>query len=620
MQKSKLLLSASMMAFLTACSLSPEPLSVQDTSARNQADLKKMFEENEPISGELSLSDAIARALMYNLDHRAKAMEQALAISDADLSSYELLPTLTANAGYDYRSAHNATNSSTVGSDAAPGAYTYSADKGSVTGDLTLGWNVLDFGVSYFNARQNSDRALIAEERRRKVIHNLVKEVQRAYWRMVAAQKLEGRVKQAVVNAKRALEQAERVEAERLRSPEEALNYQKRLLQNLSQLQTINQELASAKYELAALINVAPSEEIRVQAPANEDLELPEWQTPVEEMVELAFHNNPDLREKIYLSRISVAETKKSLMSVLPGLSLDFGRNYDDSAYLDENRWFELSTSVSWNLFNLLKLPARQEYAEKNEQLAEAQRLALRMAVMAQVHVAKRQYQNAVERFKHKEKMFDVDTRLAFHMAKRQGTSSQGTLNRISQETATIASELMRYQAYSDVMASIGQMHSTLGIGIVPSGTQADGVSELSKAVQTAMKDWRSGTAIHQQVKSYKAQSVGVETVAAMTNGLVNAPKASETEVTAPKAVTKPLEELKSGPHFIQMTLNEGPGETPVYKVKLSCDSLTQGEAQDGWVELSGVDQDKNNRNGWVHNIYLMQGKLQCKSLASSQS
>lgn len=613
MQKSKLLLSASMMAFLTACSLSPEPLNTQDTFEANQVDLKKMFDDNEPLNGELSLSDAIARALMYNLDHRAKAMEQALAISDADLSSYELLPTLTANAGYNYRSEYNATNSSTVGSDTAPGSYTYSADKGGITGDLTMGWNVLDFGVSYFTAQQNSDRALIAEERRRKVIHNLVKEVQRAYWRLVAAQQLEGRVKEAVQNAKGALMQAERVETERLRSPEEALNYQKRLLQNLNQLQNINQELTSAKYELAALINVSPTQDIRVQAPKNTDLDLPKWETSVEEMIELAFHNNPDLREKMYLTRISVAETKKSLMSILPGLNLNFGRNYDDNAYLDQNRWFELSTSVSWNLFNLLKLPARQEYAEKNEQLAEAQRLALRMAIMAQVHVAKRQYHNAVERFNQRDKMYDVDTRLAFHMEKRQGTSSQGTLNRISQETEAITSELLRYQAYSDVMASVGQMHATLGIGIVPAGTQASGVQQLSSAIDAAMNDWRTGKAITQQVSTVQHTKAVVENEPAEVEAEKKpAPAAKIIEAQEPKAA------VKSGPHFVSLTLNDGPGVQPSYKFSLNCATLEEGAQDDGWVEVSGLDESKNRRNGWIHNIYLMQGKLECKKLITS--
>ena len=34
--------------------------------------------------------------------------------------------------------------------------------------DLGLSWNVLDFGVSYYQSKQNADRLLVAQERRRK--------------------------------------------------------------------------------------------------------------------------------------------------------------------------------------------------------------------------------------------------------------------------------------------------------------------------------------------------------------------------------------------------------------------------------------------------------------------
>jgi len=655
--KTKLLATASMVAFLSACSLTSEPLTNEDTTISAEQDLQKMFGENEAINGELTLSDAVARALMYNLDHKARAMEQALSVSQADLDKYELLPTLTAKAGYSHRSEYNATNSQDVGSSTAPGAYSYSADKGMVTTDLTLGWNMLDFGVGYFNAKQNGNRALIAEERRRKVIHNLVKEVQRAYWRMVAAQKLETRVKMTITNAKRALVQAERVELERLRAPEESLRYQKRLLQNLRQLETVNQELATAKFELAALINVAPNTSFRVALPAQDTLDVPKWEASVADMELLAFHNNPDLREKMYLTRISLDETKKSLLSLLPGISLDYGRNYDDNSYLDENRWYEFSTAISWNIFNVFKLPARMKFSEANEKLAEVQRLALRMAVLAQVHVADRQYYSAVQKFAQLNKLYNVDKRLTFHLSKRQNNTSQGVLDRISQETATIASELMRYQAYADVMASIGQIHSTLGIGIVPQGTQANDVSSLSTAVAQAMSDWRTGKAITATVQSMhktvvqEEQRTAPESEVANSADLVENPVDQQTTdkgenkgktqaqtpistpvkkpptvegnqiVTEERNPVQPVKKvIKTKPLYVEFKLNNGAGTPPVYNLKLACGSLKTDAEKDSWIELSGKDEDGLNRVGWIHKIYLMQGKLECKKLQDLQS
>ena len=36
-----------------------------------------------------------------------------------------------------------------------------STDRDRLVADLTLSWNLLDFGVSYFNARQQADRILV---------------------------------------------------------------------------------------------------------------------------------------------------------------------------------------------------------------------------------------------------------------------------------------------------------------------------------------------------------------------------------------------------------------------------------------------------------------------------
>ena len=52
--------------------------------------------------------------------------------------------------------------------------------------------------MSYFNARQQADRTLIAEEQRRKVVQGLIQDVRRAYWRAASAQGLAGEARCAV--------------------------------------------------------------------------------------------------------------------------------------------------------------------------------------------------------------------------------------------------------------------------------------------------------------------------------------------------------------------------------------------------------------------------------------
>ena len=73
---------------------------------------------------------------------------------------------------------------------ALAGASHISTDRDYTQSALTLSWSLLDFGQSYYAARQNADRVRIAAERRRKAIYTLVQDVRTAYWRVVASQAL----------------------------------------------------------------------------------------------------------------------------------------------------------------------------------------------------------------------------------------------------------------------------------------------------------------------------------------------------------------------------------------------------------------------------------------------
>ena len=56
-----------------------------------------MFDGQAPITGAITIGEAIARALKYNLDNRLKMMESALAEQRYDLDSWDLLPSIIAS-------------------------------------------------------------------------------------------------------------------------------------------------------------------------------------------------------------------------------------------------------------------------------------------------------------------------------------------------------------------------------------------------------------------------------------------------------------------------------------------------------------------------------------------
>jgi outer membrane protein TolC len=135
------------------------------------------------------------------------------------------------------------------------------------TTDLSFTWSLLDFGQSYYASKQNADRLLIAMERRRKALHNLVQDVRTAYWRVVAADKLGKSIRETITDAEAALQTSESTEGAMLRSPMEPLRYQRQLLENLRMLETVDQELSTAKLELAALTSLPMGTQFTVVEP-----------------------------------------------------------------------------------------------------------------------------------------------------------------------------------------------------------------------------------------------------------------------------------------------------------------------------------------------------------------
>ena len=114
-----------------------------------------------------------------------------------------------------------------------------------------------------------------------------------------------------------------------------------------------------------------------------------------------------------------------------------------------------------------MSAPDQIRFARTNEKLEDARRLALRMAVLAQVHVSLTQYENAASQFVRAQQAYDVEHRLAEMITHRQESDAQSILDRVSAETSAITADLRRYQlfaqAQSDRCGAVGSRHREPG-------------------------------------------------------------------------------------------------------------------------------------------------------------
>ena len=483
--------------WLAGCAnLTSQALSNEEIQSQVQADRQSLNRESAPVTGAVSLEEAIARAIKYNAAQRLRGMEEAVAQGTADVAKFDMLPKLVASAGYRYRDKDLISRSTDSVTGAPSLAHPYiSSDRESTLTSLSFSWSLLDFGQSYYAARQHADRVQIAAERRRKAIHTLIQDVRIAYWRVAAAQTLESSLRTASQDADKALNDSRKVEAEKLRSPLEPLRYQRQLLENIRLLEAVQQELSSARIELASLMGLQPSAlalPLRVVEPATSNAQR--WlDQPVDKLEDRALLLNPDLRESLYNARIANEETKRVMLRMFPGLSFNYGLNKSTDSYLINDRWQEAGLQISFNLLGLLSLPAQRQLADAGVKLADQRRLATQMAVLTQLHVARLQFANAVHQYERAQSIADVDQRISEQVSNQVQADKLNPLERVSQQTATILSVLRRYQALSNMQAAGSRLQATLGMEPVIEGSDSMPLSELTQAVARSLQSWEAG-------------------------------------------------------------------------------------------------------------------------------
>ena len=492
-RRSGLVLLGSAGLLLAGCTIPPSPMTNTERAAEAAKDLSSAYANQEPLRGPLTLNEAFARALKYNLDARVKMMQETLAQDDLDLSRLDMLPKALVSAGYLTRDQVDASSSTSVLTGRQSLEPSTSSDINRHTADLTLSWNILDFGVSYLAARQAGNRQLVAQEERRKVVERLIQDVRRAFWRAASAQRLSRQVRSAVRAAEAALPAARKVESEALRSPIDSLRYQKLLLDLLRQLEAIERDLASAKTELASLINLPPGQHFTVAAPGDARLGLGPAPMHIRDMERVALILNPDVRTMSYQGRISVDESRKQLLKLLPGISVSYNPSYNSNSYLYHNYWAAGTALISGYLNNLLKAPYQIEQAKDQELLATERRKAVSVAVLAKLHIAYDEYLATAREYRWSSELARVDERLYQQIANRAAgdTGVQSALERVSAQVSAVNSALQSYQSYADAQAALGRLYDTMGLDPVAKGETTLSVKALTHAVSKTIRDWR---------------------------------------------------------------------------------------------------------------------------------
>ena len=478
--------SVALAVFLAGCgAVKPKPLTHDEIATRVRNDTAAMYKGQEPLNGALTLSDVMARSLKYNLDYRLKLMETALSQGLLDVSKLDMLPKLTADAGYRWRSNDSGGTSIGIEDRIVSLRPSTSEERAHLLGDATLSWDVLDFGLSYFRAKQAAEDVNVTDERRRKVLQNIVQDTRDAYWRALGAQRLLGEATSVADNINAALEKTRQAERAGILPPVEGLEYQRALLDAMSLVTQKRQEMEFAKRELAALMNLAPGTDFTL-ADTSESALAP-LPSSIDQLEQMALEQRPELREEDYKTRIDALEAKKQITALFPNLNLFGGIGYDSNKYLYNENWTQGGLSMSMNLVRLAGIPAIKRANKARMEVDDARRMALSMAVITQVRVSVERYKLAMYDHSLALESASVDQRLA--SVARAGSDNQLTsdLETLRTRARSLVSRFQEASSYAAAQSAYGRVLNSVGIDLMPEQVSGSDVATLSRAIQTSL-------------------------------------------------------------------------------------------------------------------------------------
>lgn len=469
-------------ALTVSCTIQTEPTTLGERSARAAVDKAALFGGQEDIIKPVTLYEAIARAVKYNSDQRVALMEQAVAYGIAEASSVDLLPQLAASGGFATRSNRLAVSAKSVETGNQTLEESYIEDKTVRGAQLQVVYNVLDFGISYVNAKQASDKRYVSEEIRRKSVQQVVHEVRTAFWKAAAAQRI---IEDMGVLIAAVQDELVRVNAGNLADKTtDQLKEQKKLLTALKTLTDLRNDILTAKAELGALMNLPPNAEFTLDIPADMDNPKIVKDLGQIDLEHFALVNRPELRINDYEARIAALEAKKEMLRLFPGIEFGAGINYNSNSYLKNKNWADAGMGVTWNLMNLFSRPQAIRLAKSKEELERLRRLAMTMAVMSQVNISYLQLRQAAEGFEVANSLDKVNDGLWQKSFADKNKTVQERRETLFVAVDRLVSHLKRDFAYADYKGAESNLFVALGVDPLPRFIAQASVQSIAETLE----------------------------------------------------------------------------------------------------------------------------------------
>ncbi|MGB2985625.1 MAG: TolC family protein [Phycisphaerae bacterium] len=414
------------------------------------------------IRSPLTLEDALDYAARYNIEAWIAAQESKFQRELATQSTLKMLPSLMVGAGSQERSRFDASSSQSLEKRDESLEPSFSSEKRGGTFDISLTWNLLDFGISFLRARQQGNRISIALERERRVVQNLALQVTSTYWRAVAARESAEKAEQIGEEVSVMLADIRKEIADKTISEIDGLKRETSLLERQDELRRFKRDYLKAKTELAKLIGLPPGTPFTL-AEVDFDNPIEPLHYDIEELEWEALRNRPELFEKDLEQAISRDEARVALAQMFPSPAMFLQFNYDSNRFLAYENWSTVGIRASWDLLAIPQQIKQRGAVKLQAELIAKRRMAIAVAILTQLHLSLIEYDEGLEQCEFSRTIAQKYGSLleAVMSQAAEGKSHGGEC--IEQRMKYLKTRARYLSTYANVMTSNARLLNTIG-------------------------------------------------------------------------------------------------------------------------------------------------------------
>lgn len=478
--------------FLNGCAPPKAALEEKAVGKILKEDLSQIYNQ-DGTENVLTLEDALARGIKYNLDSKVAEIEELIASDDLSLERLSALPSIVGKLNAIGRNNPGASRSLSILSGTTSVEPSISTEQWRTTANIDLNWNLLEVALSVARSKSAADRELIATERRRKIFHNVVQDVYSAYWRAAAAQTARKMLGDLIANLNIEIEKTEKALQAGLVPMGDARNLKSGLLEKRRQLMSLQDQMLLSEIELKTLIALPPKADITLKLPEDWTAKstLPRMDKDVESLEKIALLNRPEVHEEFMNRQIAIRNVRMALFETFPGADIALSYNRDKNQFLTNQEWFSVTGALVQSLTKILTLPARHKRAKDDKTLADKRRQALVAAVITQVHVADRRYRFYKEYY---DAALEADAntqKIALRARHFEKAGMVSKAEKVNAEVDAGISEINKLLSYAQTQETYGLLLNTLGLDLWGNASGMD-VPELAVELKRNLESFEN--------------------------------------------------------------------------------------------------------------------------------